>query len=77
MRAVGRWARGPVRRADGVSGFEPLPKRWLVERTFSRLSRCRRRAKDVETLARTARAFLRPAMIQLMLRRLARPSAAR
>jgi transposase len=46
-----------------------------VERTFSWLNRCRRLAKDFEHLARTALAFLRLAMIRLMLRRLARPSA--
>ena len=76
MRALGRWELEIVKRADGVSGFEPLPKRWIVERTFSWLNRCRRLAKDVENLARTALAFLRLAMIRLMLRRLARPSAA-
>ena len=47
-----------------------------VERTFGWLNRCRRLAKDVEDLARTALAFLRLAMIRLMLRRLARSSAA-
>jgi hypothetical protein len=47
-----------------------------VERTFSWLNRCRRLARDVESLARTAPAFLRLAMIRLMLRRLARSSAA-
>ena len=40
-----------------------------VERTFGWLNRCRRLAKDVENLARTALAFLRLAMIRLMLRR--------
>ncbi len=77
--AGARWlssTRSIVGRADGVSGFEPLPKRWIVERPFSWLNRCRRLAKDVENLARTALAFLRLAMIRLMLRRLARPSAA-
>jgi transposase len=76
VRALGRWELEIVTRADGVSGFAPLPKRWIVERTFSWLNRCRRLAKDVENLARTALAFLRLAMIRLMLRRLARPSAA-
>ena len=47
-----------------------------VGRTFSWLNRCRRLAKDFENLARTALAFLRLALIRLMLRRLARPSAA-
>ena len=52
-----------------------LPKRWIVERTFAWLGRCRRLAKDVETRTRTALAFLRLALIRLMLRRIARASA--
>ncbi len=74
VRALGRWELEVVKRSDGVAGFEVLPKRWIVERTFGWLNRCRRLAKDVETLARTALAFLRLAMIRLMLRRLASPS---
>ena len=75
VRAIGRWELEVVKRSDGVRGFTPLPKRWIVERTFGWLNRCRRLAKDVENLARTALAFLRLAMIRLMLRRLARSSA--
>ena len=75
VRALGCWELEVVGRAEGVRGFTPLPKRWIVERTFSWLNRCRRLAKDVENLARTALAFLRLAMIRLMLRRLARSSA--
>ena len=52
----------------------PLPKRWLVERTFAWLGRCRRLAKDFENLAVNALAFLRLGMICLMLRRLAKVS---
>jgi transposase len=74
VRALGRWELEIVKRSDGVRGFAPLPKRWIVERTFSWLNRCRRLARDVENLARTALAFLRLAMIRLMLRRLARSS---
>jgi transposase len=75
VRALGRWEIEIVKRSDGVRGFAPLPKRWIVERTFSWLNRCRRLARDVENLARTALAFLHLAMIRLMLRRLARSSA--
>jgi transposase len=75
VRAIGCWELEVVKRTDGVAGFKPLPKRWIVERTFGWLNRCRRLAKDVENLARTALAFLRLAMIRLMLRRLARSSA--
>ena len=64
-----------VRRGQ-AEGFVPLPKRWIVERTFAWLGRCRRLAKDFENLAVNALAFLCLGMIRLMLRRLARLSAA-
>ena len=48
-----------------------LPKRWIVERTFAWISRNRRLARDFERHARNAAAFVRLAMIRLMLRRLA------
>jgi transposase len=54
----------------------PLPKRWIVERTFAWLGRCRRLARDLENLAVNALAFLCLGMSRLMLRRLARPLAA-
>jgi transposase len=59
-----------VKRSDGVRGFVVLPKRWLVERTFAWLNRCRRLAKDWECLSRKSLAFLRLASIRLMLRKL-------
>ncbi|QGM97717.1 IS5 family transposase [Methylocystis parvus OBBP] len=59
-----------VKRSDAVKGFEVLPRRWVVERTFSWLGRCRRLAKDFENLNRKALAFLRLASIRLMLRRI-------
>ena len=70
---TGRWRLEIVKRSDSA-GFVPLPKRWIVERTFAWLGRCRRRAKDFENLAVNALAFLCLAMIRLMLRRLARAS---
>ena len=59
-----------VKRSDTARGFEVLPKRWVVERSFGWFGRCRRLAKDFENLNRTALAFLRLASIRLMLRRL-------
>jgi transposase len=61
-----------VKRSDHAKGFTVLPKRWVVERTFAWLNRCRRLAKDWECLNRKARAFLLLASVRLMLRRLAR-----
>ena len=61
-----------VKRSDQAKGFVVLPKRWVVERTFAWLNRCRRLAKDWECLNRKARAFLLLASVRLMLRRLGR-----
>lgn len=63
-----------VKRSNTAKGFEVLPKRWIVERTIAWLNRCRRLAKDWETLTRTALAFLKLASIRLMLRKLCNPS---
>ena len=49
-----------------------LPKRWIVERTFSWLSQNRRMSKDYERLPESAEAFIYVAMSRLMARRLAR-----
>src|SRR6266545_7525430 len=59
-----------VKRCDQAKGFAVLPKRWIVERTFAWLGRCRRLAKDWENLNRKALAFLRLASIRLMIRKL-------
>jgi transposase len=61
-----------VKRSDGVKGFAVLPRRWVVERTFSWFGRNRRLAKDYENLAGTLTAFVLLAAIQLGIRRLAR-----
>jgi putative transposase len=61
-----------VRRQDSVKGFVVLPKRWIVERTFGWLNRCRRLSKDYEYLTSTSEAMIHVAMINLMVRRLAR-----
>ena len=63
-----------VKRSDVSRGFEVLPRRWVVERTFAWLGRCRRLAKDWENLNRNALVFLRLASIRLMLRKLCNPS---
>ena len=48
-----------VKRSDNAKGFEVIPRRWVVERTFAWLGRCRRLAKDFENLTRNALAFIR------------------
>jgi transposase len=67
---TGSWELQIVRRSD-QHRFVVLPKRWIVERTLAWISRCRRLARDYERHARKAAAFVRLAMIRLMLRRLA------
>ena len=53
-------------------GFQVLPRRWVVERTFSWKDQNRRMSKDYERLTETSEAFIYGAMSRLMLRRLAR-----
>ena len=67
---TGAWKLEIVKRSH-AAGFEVLPKRWIVERTFAWISRNRRLARDFERYARTVAAFIRLAMIRIMLRRLA------
>ena len=64
-----------VKRSDDVKGFVVLPRRWVVERTFSWFGRNRRLAKDYENLADTLATFVTLAAIQLGIRRLARRQA--
>ncbi len=61
-----------VKRSDNAKGFVVIAKRWIVERTFGWLGRCRRLAKDFENLTRMHAAFVILAMIRLMLRRIVR-----
>jgi transposase len=69
---TGSWTLEIVKRND-MHRFVVLPKRWIVERTLAWISTCRRLAKDFERHARKAVAFIRLAMIRLMLRRLTAP----
>jgi transposase len=68
----GRWTLDIIKRSDKAKGFEVLPRRWVVERTFAWLGRCRRLAKDWEKTIASATAFLLIAHIRLLTRRIAR-----
>ncbi len=61
-----------VLKQNHQKGFQVLPKRWVVERTFAWITRNRRLARDYERLAKSSEAFIYVAMIRLGLRRLAR-----
>jgi putative transposase len=65
-----QWTLEIVKRCDEMVGFQVLPRRWVVERTFGWLGRYRRLSKDYEYLTDTSEAMIHIAMIQLMLRRL-------
>src|SRR5207249_8903879 len=62
------WSR--IVKRNELHKFVVLPKRWIVERTLAWISRNRRLARDFERYARTVAAFVRLAMIRIMLRRL-------
>jgi putative transposase len=53
-------------------GFQVLPRRWVLERTFAWISHNQRMAKNYERLCATGEAFVYAAMRRLMVRRLAR-----
>jgi transposase len=74
---TGNWKIQIVKRLDTAIGFEVIPKRWIVERTIARISRFRRLARDFERYARTVAAFIRLAMVRIMLRRLTRSNLCR
>lgn len=48
LEKIGRWTVQIIKRSDAAQGFEVLPRRWAVERTFAWLGRNRRLAKDFE-----------------------------
>ena len=68
---TGTWTLEIVKRSE-LHRFVVLHKRWIVERTLAWISRNRRLSRDFERCARTVAAFVRLAMIRLMLRRLTR-----
>jgi putative transposase len=66
----GGWTVEIVKRLGGATGFVVLPKRWIVERTFSWFGRYRRLSKDYETVTESSESMIYWAMTHLMLRRL-------
>jgi putative transposase len=73
LAALGQWTIEIIKRSDQAQGFVLLPRRWVVERTFAWLGRCRRLAKDFEATVASATAWVFVAHIRLLTRRLARP----
>ena len=62
-----------VRKPLGIKMFQVLPRRWVVERTFAWIVKCRRLDHDYERLPQTNEAIIKWAMIGLMVRRLEPP----
>jgi putative transposase len=74
VRRPRRWVRLPADQEPPPmpTGFQVLPRRWVVERTFAWLGRSRRLSKDYEGLPATEEAWIYLAMSMLMLARLAK-----
>ena len=64
------WLLEIVKRNQVVKGFQLLPHRWVVERTFGWFGRYRRLSKDYEFQTDTSENMILIAMIQLMVHRL-------
>jgi Transposase and inactivated derivatives len=71
LEGQGDWTLEIIKRSDTAKGFEVLPRRWVVERTFAWLNRNRRLAKDFEKTIASATAWLLVASVQIVIRRLA------
>src|SRR5690606_15492648 len=59
LQKIGKWTLEIIKRSDRAKGFEILPRRWVVERTFAWLGRCRRLAKDFEKSIASAEAWMK------------------
>ena len=72
LAGMGKWTIEIIKCSDRASGFEVLPRRWVVERTFAWLGRCRRLAKDWERSIASSTAWALIASIRMLTRRTAR-----
>jgi len=72
LEKIGDWTMEIVKRSDTAEGFELIPRRWVVERTFAWLGRCRRLTKDWEKTIASAESWLLMAHIRILTRRIAR-----
>ena len=65
-----------VEKPKQISGFTVLYRRWVVERTFAWMGRCRRLAKDFERTETSSVAWAKLAACRFLMRRVARESRA-
>jgi len=73
LKGKGDWTLEIIKRSDAAKGFELLPRRWVVERTFAWFGRNRRLTKDFERSIESATAWLFLASVQLIARRIETP----
>ena len=66
LKGHGDWTLEIIKRSDTAKGFEVLPRRWVVERTFAWLGRCRRLAKDFEATVESSTAWATIASIRML-----------
>ncbi|MFV0442578.1 MAG: IS5 family transposase [Planctomycetaceae bacterium] len=74
VRETKGWTLEIIKRNADLTGFQVHPRRWVVERTLSWISNCRRLSKDNEFHASTSEAMVHLAMTRLMFRRLTTPT---
>jgi transposase len=67
---IGQWTIEIIKRSDQARGFVVLPKRWIIERSFAWLGRCRRLSRDVEATISSSEAWLMIAHIRRVLRKI-------
>ena len=72
LKGNGDWSIEIIKRSDKAEGFVLLPRRWVVERRFAWLGRCRRLAKDWEKSIESSTAWAIIAHIRILTRRLGR-----
>ena len=72
LKVIRRWTVQIVKRCDTAQGFEVLPRRWVVERTFAGLGCCRRLSKDWDKSIASAQAWILIAQVRRVTHYLAR-----
>lgn len=71
-KGTGDWELEVVERTPRTCRFSVVPRRWVVERTFSWISRNRRMSKDYERKVQTSETLIQVAMMRLLLARVGR-----
>jgi hypothetical protein len=66
---MGRWKIEIIKGSEEITGFEVLPRRWVIERTFTWLERCRRLAKDFEATIQSVAVCVFVAQIRTLTRK--------